>query len=142
MPVINTQAARQADARLEDDKNDWYIAHKIAMLKTREARAEALDELEVNTDQLYRQLIAIRAHKIYDNRRAAAKALADNASLEYQKTFGTGGKAASAAPVPAATKAKPARQVGVTGTTHRAPKKAGASAIAELLNSLSEGVNA
>lgn len=141
MPVINTPAARQADARLEDDKQDWYTAHKIAALKTKDERNAALEALLLETDKDYYTLIRTRAASIYATRAAKAKVILDQASVDYQKTFGTGGKA-SAAPAPAATKAKPARQVGVTGTIHRAPQKAGASAIAELLNSLSEGVEA
>lgn len=141
MPVIRTDADRKADARLEDDKQDWYLAHTIAALKTKDERKAALEKLLLETDQDYYILIRTRAISIYEKRAAQAQAVLDQASIDYQKTFGTGGNT-KAAPAPSPKQTKPPREVGVTGTIHRAPKKAGSSAIAELLNTLSNGVSA
>lgn len=126
MPVIRTEADRKADALLEDDKHDWLKAHRIATLKTREERAAALDQLELDTDSVYREMIADRVIIVWHNRKKKANALADQASVNYQKAFkGEQGGGAKR---------------GVTGTVRRQPKSGAKGHIASMLDSLSEGV--
>lgn len=136
MGLIRNDADRKADARIEDDKQDWYVAHKIAALKTKEQRVEALEKLLVETDRDYYLLIRTRSASIYARHRANAAALADQASENYQKTFG---KSSTVLPV----KTSSGRHVGVTGTTHRASthKSTAAKAVADLLSCLSDGVS-
>lgn len=128
MPVINTPAARQADARLEDDKQDWFKAHQIATMPSLQDRRDALEQLLLDTDPEYHKHIASRVTVIYDNLRRKAQALADQASRNYQKVFkgeqGSGAKR------------------GITGTVRRKPKTGAAAHIASMLDSLSEGVSA
>jgi len=128
MGVIRTDADRRVDALIEEDKRQWFTAHKIASLATQDERKAALDALEQRTDHDFRNFIESRSREVYENRKAKASALADHASRNYQKVFkgeqGSGAKR------------------GITGTVRRKPKTGAAAHVASMLDSLSEGVSA
>ena len=132
MPVIRTDADRKADAKLSDDKADWYTAHKIALLKTKEERHQALEAAAMNEqsgliDEDYYEHIKDRAAQIFMKRKRAAEALADKASTQYQQTF----------------KPKAKQNTGRTGTVRRQPARSEAGRnVAALLDHLDQGVTA
>lgn len=124
MPVISTDADRKADARLAEDKADWYTAHKIAVLKTNEERHQALESVAMNEqtgmiDEDFYEHIKARATQIFMKRKRGAETLADKASQQYQKGFKTSGKVHT-----------------------RQGAKVAKTQVAALLNKLDQGVNA
>ena len=119
MPVINTEAARRADAILQDDLADWKLAYDISLSKDEETWKAALEQLLLDTNKEYSKLISSRARICYDNRQAKANARSNAATKALKNEFGPGRK-----------------------YKRPASKSTTAAAVTSIINSLSEGVTA
>lgn len=120
MPVINTDAARRADAILQEDLVDWRLAQNIS-LKDKHGWRASLEELMLKTDDPeYCKLISARARICYDNRLAKLNKSLDASTTSLKKQFSKG-----------------------PGRKYKRPssKSTTAGAVASIINSLSEGVS-